>query len=229
MSKKPEKQSGKPKSQEGKPATNGIAQTLKHHRSERTTQVVPPTQQTPLRLEYRDATELADNPANWRKHPAKQIDALRDVIEEVGWAGAALLNEKTGHLIDGHLRKKIGKGKIPVLIGSWSQEQERKILATLDPLAAMAEADKDRLESLLKSIQTESEPVKKLFEQLAQENRIDSLLPKPEDPGPQIDRAAELQKKWGVKSGDLFLIPSKTVPPRKVVRCPHCDCENEAQ
>jgi len=32
-----------------------------------------------------------------------------------------------------------------------------------------------------------------------------------EDPGAQMDRAQELQEKWGVKRGDLFEIPSKTV------------------
>lgn len=33
-----------------------------------------------------------------------------------------------------------------------------------------------------------------------------------EDPGPQIDRAAELAKKWKTASGQLWVIPSKSVP-----------------
>src|ERR1700687_3688574 len=103
------------------------------------------SKQSPLRLEYRDASELADNPANWRKHPAKQINALRDVLDEVGWAGVVLYHEKTKHLIDAHARKGISKGKIPVLIGSWTEDQERKILATLDPIGALATADTDNL------------------------------------------------------------------------------------
>src|SRR4051812_15964916 len=103
-----------------------------------------------LRLEYRNAAELADNPRNWRTHPEAQLHALRDVIGEVGWAGACLFNEQTGRLIDGHARKHIAdpSEEIPVLIGSWSEADEAKILATLDPLAAMAEANGEALESL---------------------------------------------------------------------------------
>jgi hypothetical protein len=36
-----------------------------------------------------------------------------------------------------------------VLIGNWPEEQERKILATLDPLSAMAEMDGHKFEELV--------------------------------------------------------------------------------
>jgi hypothetical protein len=39
--------------------------------------------------------------------------------------------------------------KIPVLVGSWSEQDEAKILATLDPIATMAQIDRTALESLL--------------------------------------------------------------------------------
>ena len=77
-----------------------------------------------LRLEWRDPSELEDNPANWRTHPPAQAAALSAVIDKVGWAGACLFNEATGRLIDGHLRKEVLTdrlrdktltGKIPVL------------------------------------------------------------------------------------------------------------------
>src|SRR4051794_23230836 len=94
-----------------------------------------------LRLEWVDPAELKANDFNWRRHPPGQVAALSAVIEEVGWAGALLYNERTGRLIDGHARKELfeGKGKVPVLIGSWDEVAERKILATLDPLGALAE------------------------------------------------------------------------------------------
>ena len=107
----------------------------------------------PLRLEYLDPTELADNPANWRTHPESQRTALGDVLKEVGWAGALLYNEKTGRLIDGHARKELSQGqKVPVLIGSWTEDQEKLILATLDPLGAMAEANSQALDILLREL-----------------------------------------------------------------------------
>ena len=68
-----------------------------------------PSDRRPLRLEYRTPGELAENPRNWRTHPAAQSTALADVMAEVGWAGACLLNERTGRLIDGHLRREIAQ------------------------------------------------------------------------------------------------------------------------
>src|SRR5262249_13126391 len=113
----------------------------------------PPSDPQPLRLEDRTPAELVENPKNWRRHPGAQRAALADVIAEVGWAGACLFNERTGRMIDGHLRHKIaqdqGCEKIPVLIGSWDEATEAKILATLDPIGALAEADSAKLEALL--------------------------------------------------------------------------------
>ena len=120
-----------------------------------------------LRLEWLTAKELADNPENWRRHPQAQSAALEGVMAEVGWAGALLYNEATGRLIDGHLRKKVAKGqKMPVLVGSWTEEQERKILLTLDPIAAMADRDQDQLLSLLRDTSFESEAVNAMMEAL---------------------------------------------------------------
>jgi hypothetical protein len=106
----------------------------------------------PLRLEYVDPASLADNPSNWKVHPPEQLGALEEIFGEVGWAGALLYNESTGRLLDGHGRKQLHAGRpVPVLIGSWSEDQERKILATLDPSGWTAQADRKRLDALLKA------------------------------------------------------------------------------
>jgi hypothetical protein len=175
---------------------------------------------------------LAEHPRNWRTHPDTQRAALADIIADVGWSGACLYNERTGHLLDGHLRRNLGTAqgtdKIPVLIGNWSKEQELRILATLDPIRALAQVDSAKLASLLHDVSTGSEALEQLLAELA----VDAVTgPAPVgpaiDPGPQIDRAAELQDNWGTAPGQLWLIPSKSAPPRKVVRCPHCDHEQE--
>src|SRR5262245_38279680 len=127
--------------------------------------------QPPLRLEWRSPAELAEHPSNWRRHPEQQIAALTDGIAEVGWAGACLLNERSGRLIDGHLRKKVGLARgdalVPVLIGSWTEEQEKTILATLDPIAAMATADSAALDALLRDIDSNSEALQQMLADLA--------------------------------------------------------------
>jgi|SRR5579859_895818 len=121
-----------------------------------------------LRLEWIDPADLQANPANWRKHPTKQKLALKAAIAEVGWAGALLYNERTQRLIDGHARKEQFAGQpVPVLIGSWDEATEKKILATLDPLAAMAEADTDSLDKLLREVRTGDVNLKAMLDELA--------------------------------------------------------------
>ena len=160
-----------------------------------------------MRLEWIDSKALTPNPANWRRHPKAQKDALEAVIAEVGWAGALLFNERTNRLIDGHLRQEISHdGPVPVLVGSWTEEQERLILATLDPIAALAEAESSALDALLRTVETESEAVKALLERLAAQEGIDLGGEPVADPGAQIDKAAELQEKWQVTLGSLWEI-----------------------
>ena len=123
-----------------------------------------------LRLEWRDPSELTENPANWRKHPQQQMDTLGDAINEVGWAGACLYNEATGHLIDGHARRDMGVRngtKVPVLIGSWTPEQERKILATLDPIGDMAVVDPTALNELLSGMGSDGDGMSGLLDSLS--------------------------------------------------------------
>ncbi len=134
------------------------------------------TESPPLRLEWRSPAELTENPANWRRHPESQLSALSDAIGEVGWAGACLFNERTGRLIDGHARKKVahdrGDELIPVLVGSWDEATEKKILATLDPLAAMAEADAPALDALLREVNTGSQAVALMLGELAVKSNL---------------------------------------------------------
>ncbi len=58
------------------------------------------------------------------------------------------------------------QGKVPVLIGRWTEEQERVILATLDPLASMAEANEGALHELLEHLDAESLGLEALFSDL---------------------------------------------------------------
>ena len=175
-----------------------------------------PEPEMPLRLAWMTPDELEDNPGNWRRHPTEQVSALNAAMETVGWAGAALYNASTGRLVDGHCRKKIRPellvdGKMPVLIGNWTEEQERMILLTLDPLAGMAEADSAALESLIKDVRIADEALAAMVEGLAEDAGL--VLPPedamPADAEPQVDRAAELQAKWGTAAGQLWLLGGK--------------------
>jgi hypothetical protein len=113
------------------------------------------------------ASDLRPNPKNWRTHPKAQQDALRGVLAEVGLADACLARELPDGslmLIDGHLRAEtLGDGDVPVLILDVNEAEADKLLATLDPLAAMAETDAVRLDTLLRNVDTGSDALQEMF------------------------------------------------------------------
>lgn len=134
-----------------------------------------------LRLEYRSPEELADNAANYKMHPRAQMVALDSIIGKVGWAGAALYNERTKRLIDGHARKGVAMkkgGKIPVLIGDWSEEEERLILATLDPVGQMYQRLESQYADLTSGLDKAGAEMAKSLEEAVQD-----LQPPAEDSG----------------------------------------------
>lgn len=179
--------------------------------AKRKTKSTPPHSEQPaLRLEWRSPAELVENPANWRRHPEAQLSALTDVITDVGWAGACLLNERTGRLIDGHARRKValdqGTEKVPVLVGDWTEEQERKILATLDPIAAMAEADASALDELLRNVTTDSPALQEMLDGLAHNN---PATPEPGDGGDDFDSTPAPDGPTRTNVGELWVIGGK--------------------
>ena len=157
------------------------------------------------------ARDLLPNPRNWRRHPKAQAEALRGLLAEIGYADALLARELPDGqlvLIDGHLRAETTPDAIvPVLILDVSDAEADKILMTLDPLAALAEPDTERIKALLQTVRTDSPAVEELLRRTAGD-QVWRLI-HPEDfiePPAQIDKAAELQKKWGTQSGQLWRI-----------------------
>src|SRR5512138_1938348 len=136
-----------------------------------------------LRLEWIEAGSLNENPANWRRHSPEQLQSIKDLLQDpdIGWAGACLYNERTKRLIDGHARKSVADPStpIPVLVGDWSEEAERKILATLDPVGAMAQGDPAAYAALVESITAESLWVRDLLHNT--QAGLDALEEEPED------------------------------------------------
>jgi DNA modification methylase len=116
------------------------------------------------------AGDLKKNPRNWRRHPKRQVDALRALLAQVGYAAALLAREQDGELIliDGHLRRSLRADQVvPVLVLDVTEEEADLLLATLDPLTSLAEADPDALRDLLSRVSSSSEAVRKLFAELA--------------------------------------------------------------
>ena len=118
-------------------------------------------------LRHVPASDLRPNPKNWRTHPTAQRDALRGILAEVGMADAVLareLEDGSLMLIDGHLRAETAAdSKVPVLILDVNEAEADKLLATLDPLAAMADSDAAKLDELLRNVDTGSEALQQMM------------------------------------------------------------------
>ena len=136
------------------------------------------------------ASSLIPNPANWRRHPAGQMDALRAVLSEIGFVGAELAIETPEGLmlIDGHARQELsGDQKIPVLVTDLTAEEADTILATFDPLGAMADVDATALASLLDSVTAESEGLQALLEQINRQHVPIPVLVAPPSEFAEVD------------------------------------------
>ena len=122
------------------------------------------------------ASELRPNRHNWRTHPQEQRDTLKGVLAEVGYADALLarqLPDGSLELIDGHLRAETTPDmEVPVLILDLDDAEATKLLAVLDPLAAMAETDDDALAKLVADIETENAAVRALLERMTDDPQL---------------------------------------------------------
>jgi hypothetical protein len=124
------------------------------------------------------ASELLDNEGNPRRHPQAQRDALRGVLEEVGIAGAltAYHSARNGGrltLIDGHLRRQDHDLDWPTLILDVDDEEADLLLATHDPLAALAEYDRPKLDALLEEVRAKAPAVQEMLAELARKTGSD--------------------------------------------------------
>ena len=135
------------------------------------------------------------NPSNWRIHPKAQQEALEGVLSQVGWVQDVIINKHTGNLIDGHLRCQVAarnnEKTIPVVYVDLSAEEENLILASLDPIAAMAATDKTKLDDLLQNIQSDDERIQNL---IAEIGAIEGIIPPNFEPV-GIDEQGRLDEK----------------------------------
>jgi ParB-like chromosome segregation protein Spo0J len=115
--------------------------------------------------------QLLANPLNWRTHPKHQADALEGLLDEVGWVQRIIVNRRTGHVVDGHLRVQVaqrrGEPAVPVLYVDLSEEEERLVLASLDPIGAMAGTDRDMLSQVLASVEAPEGELQRMLASLA--------------------------------------------------------------
>lgn len=145
--------------------------------------------------------DLIPNERNWRIHPAAQQGALASVLDDVGWVGQVLVNRRTGHLVDGHLRVELALSRqepsVPVTYVDLSEDEEALVLASLDPLAGMAVADAGKLRELLEGVTISSDDLAAM---------LASLMPKDRTGRTDPDEVPEVPVEPYVQPGELWLL-----------------------
>ncbi len=146
--------------------------------------------------------QLLANPANWRLHPKAQQAALAGILGQVGWVQQVLVNHRTGHVVDGHLRValaiKEGAPSVPVLYVDLDPEEEALVLASLDPLAAMAGTDDEKLRALLADVSVDSEALAAMLAGIAPSATRAGLVDPDDVPEPPDEATT--------KPGDLWVL-----------------------
>lgn len=159
-----------------------------------------------------DPTTLLANPANWRIHPDNQREALRGSLDRVGWVERVMVNQRTGFVIDGHLRVAMAIARkqqsIPVSYVDLTPDEEAFVLATLDPIAALAETDSEMLRALAEAVDFDNAALEDMLAGLIGEDVFADGEEEDvgDDPGADLDRAEMLQQKWQVQRGQIWQI-----------------------
>ncbi len=113
------------------------------------------------------AGDLVPHELNPRIHSEAQRDALRALYEEIGFARSVLayrLADGRLKLIDGHLRQTLDRDmEIEVEVLDVNDEEARKLLLSIDPLAQLAEYDSRCLEQLRAVTQSSSNTLNALW------------------------------------------------------------------
>jgi ParB-like chromosome segregation protein Spo0J len=116
---------------------------------------------------------LKVNPMNWRVHPETQSAAARDAIERLGVIQGIIVNKRTGHIVDGHMRHELavenGEPLIDVVYVDLSLAEEKLALSIVNPLSELGAMDPEKMAALLGGIDREGGPLDELLAQLAEQ------------------------------------------------------------
>ena len=105
------------------------------------------------------------------------------------WGGALLFNERTGHMIDGHGRQGLPDDLLEgglVLRVRWTEEQERLMLRTFDPIGQMSGEDPVMLAALMATLADEEG---EMAEALAAMGEDEEIEPEPPESFPEVDES----------------------------------------
>ena len=142
--------------------------------------------------------QLLAHPMNFRGHPARQREALRGAIAEVGFVRSVTVNKQTGNIVDGHARVveaiETGQPTIDVEYVDLTPAEEAMALATFDAIGQLATVDAGSLDALLKDVRATSDVLQSMINDVATDAGLDppDFQPASEDAQSRLDRKASV-------------------------------------
>jgi hypothetical protein len=163
---------------------------------------------------------------NPKIHPRTQTDALKGILGEVGWLTGVIVNRTSNRVLDGHDRIKAameaGQSTAPVFYVTVPEDQEPYILATFDPVGALAATDSAILDELLREVSSDDPAVQALLAHAAEDaglytggdtddgdDPLDALLAQPDTP----ETLFSSDNEWGIPTLDSRLLAGTVTPP----------------
>ena len=118
------------------------------------------------------ADQFLAHEMNARRHPGAQRDALRGSLNSVGWIAPVIVSTRSGKMLDGHARVEEALSRndqqlIPFIEVDVTEDEEHLILATFDPITGLASHNREALDALLASIQTDDVALQSLMNDMA--------------------------------------------------------------
>jgi len=166
-----------------------------------------------------EIARLRPHPGNYKKHGDGQVRELRRSLRKFGQPRSIVVQapgDDGGEflIVAGHgvvlAARAEGWAELrcDVLPAGWPAAKVKAYLAADNELATLSETDDALLAGLVAEVQGFDAELASLA--AGSEERLRELLAanggaaNGEDPGPQVDKAAELQAKWQVQPGDLW-------------------------
>lgn len=92
---------------------------------------------------------------------------MKDALGELGWLQSVLVNRHTGVVVDGHMRVAValkqGQPTVPVSYVELDDAEEARVLATLNPLGALAYEDAEARDALRGAAAPQSDALRALI------------------------------------------------------------------